>query len=456
VNTALPLAHGLGSVQDLPVPLWLFYYGAAVVLVVSFVALGALWKRPLLEPRADGRPLGPRAQSILLGPEIRILLGGISLALFVLLFLAAAIGDRSPAANITPTFVYVVFWLGLVPIVVLLGNVWRVLSPWRAAADAVAWLAARLRIARPAPFTYPAGLGRVPAGIGLMAFAALELAWPDSANPRHLAIAIGVYSAFTWLGMLLFGRRAWLENGEGFHVYFELLSRIGAFGVRDGRVIVRMPLSALSRRDDVPGTVFFVAVMLGSVAFDGFSRTPWWQDRVLAIETRWALESPTISDTAVFLLNLLGLIAAVALVALVYLVAVEAARVVGSVPYTLAPEFVGSLVPIALAYAVAHYFSSLIVQGQVIFRLASDPFGYGWDLFGTADQQPRLDILSPNTTWYVQVAALVIGHVAGLAIAHDRAVALFGEARRALRTQYAMLVLMVAYTVGGLYLLSAG
>jgi hypothetical protein len=235
-----------------------------------------------------------------------------------------------------------------------------------------------------------------------------------------------------------------------------LLSRVGPVAVVDGRIVLRMPLSGLASREGHPGTVFFVAVMLGSVAFDGFSRTPWWQDRVLAIEARWALESPAVSDTAVTLLNLLGLVATIALVALVYLIAVETARVVGGGRHSLAADFIGSLVPIALAYAVAHYFSALVIQGQSAARLASDPFGYGWDIFGTADLRPRLDVLSPNTVWYVQVIALVAGHVAGLALAHDRAVSLFGDARRALRTQYAMLVLMVAYTVGGLYLLSAG
>jgi hypothetical protein len=323
-------------------------------------------------------------------------------------------------------------------------------------ADAVAGLAHAAGYRRPPPFRYPEELGRIPAGVLLLAFAALELAYTDAADPRRLALAIAIYSAITWLGMLLFGREPWLENGEAFTVYFGLLSRVGAFAVVDRQVVVRPPLSGLAGREERPGTVFFVAVMLGSVAFDGFSRTTWWQDRVLAIESRWALESPAISDTAVTLLNLLGLIAGVAAVALIFLLAVEAARAVGGQRESLASDFVGGLVPIALAYAIAHYFSLLVIQGQAARQLASDPFGYGWDLFGTADVQPRLDVLTPNTTWYVQVGALVVGHVFGLALAHDRAIALFGSARRALRTQYAMLVLMVAYTVAGLWLLSAG
>ena len=456
MTPAFLVAHGIGGVQDLPVPLWLFYYGAAIVLVVSFVALGVLWKRPLLEQRANGRPLGPRLQRILQGPELRGILGAISLGLLALVFLTAWRGDRSPAANLAPTFIYVVFWLGLVPLIVIFGNFWRALSPWRVGADAVAVVARAAGYRRAPPLRYPEWLGRVPGGILLMSFAAIELAYPDSANPRALALAVAIYSAITWGGMLLFGRSTWADNGEGFNVYFELLSRVGAVGYVDRKIVLRPPVSGLARRDDHPGTVFFVSVMLGSVAFDGFSRTTWWQDRALAIEARWALDNPALSDTAVMLLNLLGLFAVIGLVALLFLAAVEAARTLGGTQRSLAPDFVGSLVPIALAYAVAHYFSLLMIQGQYAIKLASDPFGYGWDLFGTADNQPTLTLLSPNTIWYVQVGALVIGHVLGLVLAHDRAISLFGSARTALRTQYAMLVLMVAYTVGGLYLLSAG
>ena len=456
MNAPALLAHGLGGVRDLPVPTWLFFYGAAVVLIVSFVALCALWKRSVLESRAAGRPRPPRWQRVLLGRELRVVLGALSAGLLALVFATALLGDDSPATNLAPTFVYVVFWLGLVPVVVLVGNVWALVNPWRAVADAVAWVGEHAGIAWTPPFRYAEQLGRVPAAALLFAFAALELAYPDSASPRALAVAIGIYSWVTWLGMLAFGRAAWLANGEAFSVYFGLLARLSAFAVERGRLVFRTPLSGLAGRDERPGTVLFVAVMLGSVAFDGFSRTTFWQDRQFAIESRYAFESPGLADLGLTGLNLLGLLAAVALVALVYLIAVEAARLAGGRRDSLAADFVGSLVPIALAYAVAHYFSLFILQGQITERLASDPFGWGWDLFGTSDARPRVEALAPNTVWYVQVAALVAGHVLGLVLAHDRAVALFRSTGRALRTQYAMLVLMVAYTVGGLWLLSNG
>lgn len=453
---ALPLAHGLAGVRDLPVPLWLFYYGAGVALIVSFVALGALWRRPLLEARSHGRQLPEPLQRLLASAVLRALLGAVSAGLLALVFAAALLGVNSPAANLAPTFVYVLFWLGLVPVVVLLGDVWPVLNPWRAVADAVAWAWKRLGQGWAAPFDYPERLGRVPAAALLFLFVTLELAYPGSATPQPLALAIAVYSFVTWLGMLAFGRERWLEHGEAFTVYFGLLARLAPFAREEGRIVARLPLTGLARGSEPPGTVLFVAVMLGSVVFDGFSRTSWWLDRVLSIELRYAFTAPALSDLLVTLLGVAGLVLAVALVLAVYLAAVDAARAVGSRHGSLAADFAGSLIPIALAYAVAHYFTLFVIQGQAARRLVSDPFGWGWDLFGTADAPLRLGLLAPNTVWYVQVGSLVVGHVLGLVLAHDRAVALFTIPGRALRAQYALLALMVAYTVGGLWLLSNG
>ena len=444
----LASAHGIGQVKDLPVPVWLFYYGGAIVLVVSFALLGALWRRPLLEGYTGGRPLPEGLQRFLLSRGLRVAAGAVSLALYVLVLATCFLGEQDSNVNLGPTFIWVIFWLGLVPVVVIFGNVWRVLSPWRAAADAAAWLT-RDRQWSPAP--YPERWGRRPAAILLFAFTAFELAYDSPSDPATLGFAAFIYSVITWFGMFLYGREAWTRNGEAFAVYFELLSRMSPFAIRDGRIIVRRPLVGLTARDAVPGTLAFVAVMLGSVSFDGLSRTTRWLGWRYDVAT-----SGNGGDTLAMLLNLGGLILMVCAVALTYLAAVAVARRVSGSDQPLERLFVYSLVPIALAYAVAHYFSLLVNQMQYAIRMFSDPFGYGWDLFGTADFPTKLSLLTPKTVWYTQVAALVIGHVIGLVLAHDRAVALFRSPRLALRTQYAMLALMVLYTVGGLWLLSQG
>lgn len=438
--SALPLAHGIGGVTDPPVPLWLAAYGAVAVLVLSFAALGVLWRTPRLEGDSR-RPLFRVPTSLL-----RFLVGTVGLGLFVVVFLAALVGERSAGTNIAPTFIWVVFWLGLVPVTVLFGNVWAWLNPWRAAADLVAWTWAKARLQWDAPFAYPQRLGRWPAAALLLAFATLELAYSDPSDPRILALAIALYSWITWVGIAAFGRDGWLPNGEMFTVYFGLLSRLAPLRLRDGRLALRRPLDGVARAEDPPGTAAFVAIMLGSVAFDGFSRTSFWQDRLFEIE----------SEAGAFAFNLVGLSFGVAVVGAAFVAAIEFARRIGGRRGRLEHTFAGTLIPIALAYVVAHYATLLIVAGQLAIPLASDPLGYGWDLFGTLDYRINVQPLSADAIWYVQTGALVAGHVIGLVLAHDKALAVFGTTRTALMTQFPLLALMIVYTVGGLWLLSRG
>jgi hypothetical protein len=258
-----------------------------------------------------------------------------------------------------------------------------------------------------------------------------------------------------WFGMAAYGRRQWDSHGNGFTVYFGLLARIAPFGEHEGRFVLRVPFSGLSGRETTPGVLAFVAVMLGSVGFDGFSRASFWQDLRARIEGPYIVDQPGRAELYSTALSLAGLIGCVLLVALAYHAAVRVAERSVSSDRSLVPEFIQGLVPIALVYAVAHYFTLLVIQGQYALPLASDPFGFGWDLFGTVDYAPNIAPFAPNTVWWIQVGAIVAGHAAGLAVAHDRAVTIL-PARDALRSQYAMLGLMIVYTVGGLLLLWNG
>ena len=256
---------------------------------------------------------------------------------------------------------------------------------------------------------------------------------------------------------MLFGTEAWFRNGDGFAVDFQLLSRIAPFARRnDGRLVARVPFSGLSVTDETPGTIAFVAVMLGSTFFDGFSRTSIWQYKY---SFSWynvqvdLIDRPDLADLVGQLMNVGGLLVCVLFVGFAFRLAIGGTETIGE-RRNLSPEFVDSLIPIALVYVIAHYFSLLLYQGEVGIKLMSDPWGRGWDVFGTHDFAPNFTFLSPHTIWYTQVAALVIGHVAGLAVAHDRAVGIFRSPRMALWAQYPMLILMVIFTVGGLWVLS--
>ncbi len=447
------LAHGIGGIRDLPVPRFVFFYGAAGVLVVSFAALAFLWRKPVLAARRDGRPLPAGLQRVLLSRGLRVAVGALMVALLVFLWLGALVGKNSSGVNFTPTFVYVYFWIAMPLISALFGNVWSVLSPWKAAADGVGWLAGR----RAPPFVYPERLGRWPAAVMLLSFTAMELTYPDPSDPHALALAIAIYSVITWGGAIAFGSEQWFRYGDGFSNYFGMLSRISPFARRDdGQLVIRWPLTGLSITDATPGTIAFVAVMLGTTFFDGFSRTSIWQNRYYQVQVD-LLDRPNLADLLGQLMSVGGMLACVAFVGLAFRLAVAGTESIAN-RRPLSPDFIDSLVPIALVYVIAHYFSLLYFQGLVGWKLVSDPWGRGWDLFGSHDFDPTkyFKHLTPHDIWYVQVAALVIGHVAGLAVAHDRAVGLFKTPRMALWTQYPMLVLMVLFTVGGLWVLSQG
>jgi hypothetical protein len=292
-----------------------------------------------------------------------------------------------------------------------------------------------------------------PAAFLLFCFAAYELAYLQPGSPRALAVAIAIYSYAMWFGMAAFGRRVWDDHGNGFTVYFGLLARIGPFAERDGRLVLRAPLSGLVGADPTPGLLAFVAVMLGTVGFDGFSRSAVWQNLRADLEAPYVIDAPGTAELISTGLALAGMLASVLLVAAAYLAAVKAAERAIADGRSLVSDFVLSLVPVALVYAAAHYWTYFITSGQYAIPLASDPFGYGWDLFGTLDYAPTIAPFSPNTIWYANVAILVVGHMAGLAVAHDRAVSIAPD-REALRSQYAMLALMVAYTLTGMWLLT--
>ena len=448
------LAHGIGGVQDLPVPRWLFYWGGFLVLVVSFIALGALWKTPQLERHSRGRDLGGAFSRLVVGP-LRIVAQVLSVVLFVTVLAAALFGTTDPFGNLAPTWVYVIFWVGMPILSVVFGNVWRALSPWRAIADGFVWIWERVLGREASPLAvYPERYGRYPGAVALFAFVALELTYSNPSNPRALAFAIALYSYVALFGMLAFGRETWSTRGEGFAILFAFIARIAPLVAREGLIRLRVPFTGLAGAEHVPGTVAFLAVALGSTGFDGYGRTITWQNLVARVEAPYVLNSPGTGELLVTGLNLLGLFAGIIIIASAFLGACAIARRMVRAPRSLAPDFVLSLVPIALVYSIAHYFSLLLIQGQYAIPLLSDPFGKGWNLIGTAHFHPNIALLTPNTIWYVQVTALILGHMAGLAIAHDRAITIFKNRQDALLSQVAMLALMVLYTIGGLWILS--
>jgi hypothetical protein len=449
------IAHGFVGRSDLPIPEWLFGWAAAMVLVVSFVALAVLWPDTKLQ-REHWRPLaGPLARLPGSRP-IEILCGAIGVFLLGVVVYTGLRGVQAERANFATTFVFVVFWVGLVPLSVLFGDVFRAFNPWRAIGRAVSWVASRASAQEmPAPFAYPERLGHWPAAAGIFLFAVLELVAGEGRRPENVAIATLAYSAVTFVAMALYGVETWISRGEAFSVYFNLFSRMSPLETRDGVLGVRRPLSGLAALKPGDGTIPLLAVMIGSVTFDGASEASVWTSIAPDIG-RFFEDLGLQPQNALELSFLLGLTATILIVYGFYRLGVLGARSVGGgfSADRLARAFVHTLVPISLAYVMAHYLTLLLYEGQGISFLASDPLGDGSDLFGTADSQIDYTILGANATWYWQVGFVVGGHVAALTLAHDRAMAMYDQAKLAVRSQYWMLAVMVGFTSLALWLLS--
>lgn len=434
------LAHGLGGRADLPLPTWMVLYGGGAILLISFAALRLLWPKSRWEDQEPGRVLADVTD-----PVARILTAvarSLGFAAFGLVLATAAVGENNPNVNLAPTVVYVTFWVGLTFVSFFVGDLWQALNPL----DTLARVGEATRNPE-TPRRHPPDLGYWPAAAGLLGFVWLELVYPDRAQPAVLAIAIVVYSLVVVTAACLWGRD-WLRRGEAFTVLFGLLARAAPLGRSgDGKLRLRPPFGGLATLEPVRGLDAVVLVVLGSTTFDGLTRTQWWSD----LSNRTAGLANT-------LLGTVGLLWAIGVVVVIYFGAMRVtARLTAAddEPRELSLAFAHSLVPIAFGYSMAHYFSLLVFEGQAVISLISDPFGFGWDLFGTAEQDIDFNLIGPETISWIQAGSIVVGHIVAVVVSHDRALARFAPNEVA-KAQFPLLVAMVIFTVGGLFLLLGG
>jgi hypothetical protein len=442
------LAHGIGGRTDLPLPAWQLAWAAGFSVAISFVALGAFWERPHLEAAARGRALWTA-----IGPPARILevvLKAIGLLLFGIVLYAAWEGNPNFAVNISGDAFLIWFWVGLQFVSALFGDVWRAFNPYNTLADVGAWAKSRVTGNEISPIDH--GEATLwPAAVAIFGYLWFELAYKSmwwetdgqsAADPRAIAVFLTIYSLAMLVGAAVKGR-GWVRTADGFAVLFAKLGALAIFHLDgDRRIRVRPPLAGVAMLKPTVGMVPFIIVVLGSTTFDGFTRSSLWFD-IAGDSVGWDL---TVVST-------IGLLSIVLLVGLAYVFAINLmASVTGEPTEELSAAFGPTLVPIAAAYAVAHYFSLLVLDGQRMFIQISDPFGRGWDLFGTKDYAINWLIVSPGAIAWVQTLAIAIGHVLAVAAAHDRAISRYPK-DVAVRSQYPMLGVMVLYTVAGLFLL---
>lgn len=428
------LAHGVGQRTDLPIPLGLALYGGGAAVLISFAVLLLFWRKPKLGGASSGRPLPLGVQRLVDSPASRRSLQLVALAVALLVTAVALFGPRETPRNIAPWAVYVTFWVGLVPASVLFGPVWRAANPLRLVHRAL-----RVVLGAPRGAHLLPRLGLWPGAVSLAVFVWLELVPPQRAEPSTVGWFLVLYAVVQLACAAWFGED-WFSRGDGFEVYSTLLGRLSPFGRRDdGRLVFRSPLANAMATPPEKGLAAVIVVLLGSTAFDGLTRTPYWQTGPGAANDVW-------SGTA-------GLVVMIAVVGVLYLGGTRLSGRISGLPLEPQPRlFAATVLPIALGYTVAHYFSLLVLDGQSTWILASNPFGMaGVDLFGTYGNRVDLAAVSPDAIALVQVGAVVIGHVIGVILAHDRALRLAPRAPAS--DQLPLVVVMVVFTFGGLGLL---
>ena len=453
------LAHGFGQRYALPIPLWLYLTGAGLTVAVSF-GLFALFVRRAPSTQDHERfdlarlPVRrlPGAPALLHG--VRLL----AVALYLLVIGAGLFGTQSPLKNIAPAMVWAIWWVGMAYVSALLGNLWALVNPLDTLFGTAEFLYQRMRPGQRLTLAlrYPEILGVWPA-VGLFfVFISMEVAWEASDHPASLAAAMLAYSALTWGGMLMFGRAEWLRRGEAFSLVFGILARFAPTEVRTAgtaKLILRpYAVGLITPRPLSASEIALVLLLLASVSFDGFRDTPAWAAVVDGHDIHeW--------------LPVLGLAGLVSVFAIVYLAFCRLIMRAGGLPpcpdgtgtrsdlTRIAGLFVLTLVPIAIAYNFAHYLYFIVMGTQYLIPLISDPFGFGWDIFGTRNYFVRM-VVDARAVWYASVGAIVAGHILALYVAHVQALRAFPDPQSALRSQWPMLVLMVSYTMLSLWIIA--
>lgn len=453
-------AHGFGQRYDLPIPLSFYLAGVAAAIVVSFVVVGLFVRevpRARAYPRIDliATPLGRWIAS----PSVALALKLFVLAAFIITVVAGFGGDQNPYRNIAPTMVWIVGWVGVVYVSAFVGNVWLLVNPWRTIFESIETLNQAITGRREfgLRLPYPEALGVWPAFVLLLAFAWIEVVYPNPAVPRTIAWLALVYSLLTFAGMLLFGRERWLQCGEVFNLVFGTFARFAPIEIRTGRnrhLWLRPYGAGLLDNGPVSSSMMaFVLLLLATVLYDGALATPEWGK----VESTIAPYLSAFGELRLVAVRTAGLIAFWLLFCGAYVgvgVLMSAVTEQRLPPLAIAHSFVLTLVPIAIGYHFAHYFTFLLIQGQYIIPLISDPFGFGWNLFGTASYRVDIAIVGARFAWLTAVTAILLGHIAAVYLAHLKAMQVLDTRRLALRSQIPLTALMVVYTFVSLSILA--
>lgn len=448
-------AHAFGARYDLPLPLGLYLAAAGAAVAASF--LGAL--AFLRSERTHNLHLDLEVP-VWVGQALSALLGLAGVLALAVLLGAAFSGPQEAVRNLATVGIWVIWWVGFVLFSALILCVWPQADPFRRLAALVTRAVGRIWSRKAAEVPVFAGL-LAPAG--LLAIAWVELVSDWSEEPLALGVLVTAYLAVAIVAGLAFGRE-WFRIADPLGRIFTVLGQVAPLSVASRAALrIRPPGEGLLDQSDPPrGEVALVTALIGIVLFDGLSETPAWAAVLEFVsESQWL--RPTLlwlRDKGADLMKVIRSVGLFTTVAIFYgafwlLIVVMRALAGGGLRTSqLARSFVGTLLPIAVAYHLSHYLSYLLIAGQLVFPAASDPFGLGWDIFGTRNWSIDISVIGAKQIWWIAFAALVAGHSLSVLVGHRRALQVFGDARRAALSQIPMTVAMVGLTVLSLWILS--
>ena len=439
-------AHGFGSKIDLPIPGYLYWFGGGAAVIASFAIISLFVRSKAYDDSYrtyNLRNVGI-VDALYRNKSLLNVFKVISVSLLILTILTGVLGSQFPVKNFAPTFVWVVWWGGFIWLHILFGDSWNFVNPWKNIFELIKFDEKPLR-------QYPDKLKSWPAFGFFLIFAWIELVYPTPAHPQFLGNIIFVYSIIVLAGMRVFGKNKWLDNCEPFTVFFNFVSSFSATRVTsDGKILLRPIASGLLDARYRFDQLCFLILILSVVSFDGLISTLFWYD-VIGID---AFGGSGRYD--VIYVNTAGIIVSFLAFFSIFYSFVAISRAITKTDITtldLAQKFVPALLPISIVYHLAHYSAYFFLNGQLIIKLISDPFGFGWDIFGTSSYEivRTIDFI---LLWNYQVAVIVIGHILSVYIAHRISLRVFKDGKKSIMSQAPILLLMVGYTILGLWLLS--
>ena len=486
-------AHGFGERYDLPIPLNYFLIGSSLTIIISFILIGIFIKQKNianlfhenLDPYKKQNFLSRKLAFNKFSKILINLLKTVSVILFLLTIISGSIGNQDPYKNFSVTFVWIIWWVGLGYINAIIGDVWNIINPWKIIFEFFENNFTHSKNYSPI-YKYPKKLDAWPAVILFLLFAWFENIF-DTSTPYKLSNLIIIYSIITWTGMILYGKYAWIEYADPFSKFFKIMSKFSITEIKildinncklcefnciennecidcyscqetsskkNKRLKFRFPGMGLIKTQNITmATSIFVLCQLATVSFDGIVETPFWVTIQIHIFSAVSIFGPnTVSN-----INTLGLILFPIVFIMLYGIFIWYIYIYSGKSLDaiyIFKKFTLSLIPIALAYHFAHYLSYILIQGQYIIPLLSDPFGNGLNIIGTANNTINISIINAKIAWFISLISIISGHIISIFVAHIIALKIFKNQNIAIRSQYPMLFLMVFYTALSLWIIA--